>query len=476
MKLNLTQKIAYNFFFSVGARIIGIALAFVIIKLTAEYLKLRGFGDYTTVTTFVYFFSVMADLGLYSIVVREISREGADEEKIVNNALTFRIVAGFFILGSAYFVSLLFPYSEDVKKGIAVAAIGFWVMSNIQVLIGLFQKYLVTDKIAISETIGRAVQLIFIWYFIKLDYGFLYIILTIFLGAAVNFILVLYFASKYIKIRLSFDFKFWKKLLKESFPLAVSAILVLIYFKIDTIFLSVMKDSEAVGVYGLSYKIMENLIFFPAMIVGLTMPIISKSIFADRKRFESIAQRTFDFLMIAVVPLIFGVVMTSDKMIKLLSSQDFKDSPAVMNILVIALGFIFFGALFSNIIIAAGKQKQLAQIYFAGAVFNVAANFIFIPRYSYFGAAFTTVSTEILVTLLMAWSIHKNLSYVPSFSIFYKALAASLAMAAAIYYFSYLNIFYIVALGIAVYIPAIYLIGGISKNEVQKLLKRDLSL
>jgi len=474
MNLNLTQKIAYNAFFSAGARVVEVALAFLIIKLVIGYLGESGFGDYIIVVTFIYIFSVFADLGLYSIVVREISREGVDEKKIINNAFTLRLTAGFFILGVAYFVSLLFPYSNNVHYGIAVAALGFWMLSNIQVLMGLFQKHLAMDKVALAEIAGRVVQLFFVWYFIAYDFGFLYIISAIFLGAVINFILVLHFASVYVKIKLAFDFKFWKKLLVQSYPLAISAILVLIYFKLDTIFLSAMKDSEAVGVYGLSYKILENLIFFPAMIVGLTMPIMSKYIFTERDKFKSVVQRTLNFLIIAFLPLAFGAIMASDKIIELFSEgKGFYDSPMVLNILIIALGFIFLGALFSNIIIAANQQKRLAQIYFVGMIFNVITNFIFIPKYSYFGAAATTVATELLVTSLMIYVIYKTINFIPSFfKILFKALLASLLMALVLNYFNSLNIFFLVLIGVAVYVPVIYFIGGISKEEIGRLMKR----
>lgn len=474
MKLNLTQKIAYNAFFSAGARVIETALALIIIGLTTRYLGQRGFGDYTVVFTFVYIFSVIADLGLYSIVVREISREGADEKKIINNAFTLRLTAGFFIIGSAYFISLAFPYSDNVRLGIAIAAAGLWFLSNIQVLMGLFQKHLKMDKVSMAEIAGRLIQLVFVLAFIRLNLGFLYIIFAALLGAFLNFILIMHFAGSYVKMKLEFDFSYWRKLLNKSFPLAVSAVLVLVYFKLDMIFLSVMKSSEDVGVYGIAYKIMENLIFFPAMVVGLTMPIMSRYIFADRERFKSVVQRTLNFLLIAIAPMIFGVFLLSEKIIKLIGGENgFKDSPLVLDILMIALGFIFLGALFSNIIIAANKQKDLARIYFAGAAFNVITNFIFIPKYSYFGAAATTVATEFLVTVLMIWVVYKSLKFLPSFKVFYKAFLASLLMAFALYYFSYLNIFYLLIIGALVYIPVIYFIGGVSKEEVEKLMKKE---
>ncbi|MEA1936493.1 MAG: flippase [Patescibacteria group bacterium] len=471
MKSNLTQKIAYNAFFSAGARIIEVILAFIIIRLIIGYFGEDGFGDYIIVVAFVYIFSVFADLGLYSIVVREISREGADEKKIINNAFTLRLTAGFFILGIAYFISLLFPYSNNVQRGIAIASLGFWILSNIQVLMGLFQKHLAMDKVAFAEIAGRVIQLFFVWYFITYDFGFLYIISAIFFGAMINFILVLRFASKYTKIKPRFDFQFWKKLLAQSYPLAISAILVLIYFKLDTIFLSVMQTGEAVGIYGLAYKILENLIFFPAMIVGLTMPIISKYIFTNRDKFKSVVQRTLNILIVAFLPLAFGAIMISDKIIILFTKGDgFHDSPMVLNILIIALGFIFLGALFSNVIIAANQQKRLAQIYFVGMIFNIIANFIFIPEYSYFGAAVTTVATEFLVTILMVGVVYKTIKFIPSFQVLPKAFLASLLMAFALFYCSRLNIFLLVIIGAVVYLPVIYFIGGISKEEIKKLM------
>jgi len=474
--MNLTQKIALNATVSSGARVVELAISLVIIGLITRFLGESGFGDYATILAFVYIFTVLADLGLYSIVVREISREGADEKKIINNALTLRMFAGLLILGSAYFISLSFPYSPRVQIGIAIAAGGFWFLSNCQVLIGLFQKHLRLDKVALAELAGRIIQLAAVWIVIQYPAGIfaaapLYgIIAAIAIGAALNFLLVLYFTSGYLKLKLRFDFSYWKYLLKQSFPLAISAILVTVYFKLDTIFLSVMKTSEAVGTYGLSYKILESLIFFPAMIVGLAMPLMSKTFSIDRQKFYSIVQRTLNFLIIIIVPLAVGTLFTSEKIIRLVGgAEGFADSPMVLNILVFAIAMIFLGALFSNVIIAANKQKFLAQIYFLGAVVNVVANFIFIPRYSYYGAAATTVLTEFLMTALMIAVIIKTIKFFPSFKIFFKALFASGAMALALYYSADLNIFFLLIIGVAVYFPILYLIGGISREEIRKL-------
>ena len=52
----LGRKIAYNSVISAGARIIGLALSLIIIGLLTRYLGQDGFGYYSTVLAFLFFF------------------------------------------------------------------------------------------------------------------------------------------------------------------------------------------------------------------------------------------------------------------------------------------------------------------------------------------------------------------------------------------------------------------------------------
>lgn len=471
-KFNLTQKIAYNAIFSTIARVLEMAIVFVTIKLTTTYLGLSGFGDYGTVLAFVYIFSVLGDFGLYSIVVRDISLAGADESRIVSGAFSIRMLLGGIVLGSAYFFSLLFPYSPVVRDGILIAAAGYWFLNGVQVLMGVFQKHLLMDRVAVAEIMGRLVQFVGIVLAVRYDLGFMFVISTVFWGAVLNFFLVIIYARKLVRIRFNLDMELWRDMLRRSFPLAVSAILVLIYFKLDTIFLSVMKGSDAVGIYSLAYKIMENLIFFPSMVVGLTMPLMSRSASEDREQFVSIMQRTLNFLLVAIVPIVLGIFAVSDKLIRLLSEPAFAAAAPVLDILTLALACIFLGALFSNAIIALKRQKDLAYIYACGAVFNVAVNLVVIPRYSYFGAAFSTLATEFLVTALMILAIYRDIKTLPSFANLLRTGTAGLLMFAVLRALSFLDIFSMMIIGAAVYAAAALLLGAVSKEETQKLLQK----
>ncbi len=470
----LDRKIAYNTIIAAGARIINLALSLIIIGFITRYLGQTGFGQYATILAFLYFFSVLADLGLYSICLREISRPRADERKIASNAFTLRLMAGLFIFALAPLIGYFSPYPETVKLGILIGAVGFWLLSNNQVLMGVFQKYLRMDKVALAEFSGRLVQLALVLFFIWQQKGFLFIVSAMVASALVNFLLVFFFSQKYISISLQLDFSLWRSLLKESLPLALAIVFTMVYFRIDTIMLSLMKSAADVGIYSLAYKILESLIFFPAMFVGLVMPLLSKYALTAKEKFSKVSQQALDVLLVFIIPLIIGTLFLSPQIVVLIAGQEFTLSAGVLNVLIFATGIIFLGTLFSNMIISLKEQRKLAYIYGLGVALNLVTNFIFIPKYSYYGAAGTTLLTEFTVTLLMALVLGRVLKKLPSFGSIIKYALAGLIMAASLYLLPAWNLFLLIVLAGSIYFLSLYLIGGFSIKHILALVRKDV--
>jgi len=467
----LAKKIAYNTIISLASRILSTVGALLVIGITTRYLGQNGFGNYSTVLAFLYVFSVLADLGLYSITVREISKEGTDERTIVSHAFSLRFWSGLLIFGVAPFVAWFFPYPPMVKIGIALAAAGQWFLSNAQVLMGVFQKYLKMEKAALAELGGRIVQFALVAVIVWQRFGFFSIILAFSLSCLANFLLVLFFARKYVSFKIGWNPPHWKKLLTESFPLAISAVFVMIYFKLDTVMLSVMKPATDVGIYSIAYKILESLIFFPAMFVGLVMPLLSRHALANPEEFKKVSQKSFEILLIFAVPLAVGGLLLSKSIIALVAGPGFEAASGVLKILIFATAVIFFGSLFSNMIIAIGRQRALAKIYGLGALVNLGVNLILIPRFSYWGAASSTLFTEALVTILMLAVISRSINFLPSFWLATKILLAVSLMVLALYFLSSLNFFILLLLAGSVYFGALLVVGGVSFDDVGLLIK-----
>ncbi len=470
--MSLPRRIAYNVVFTSTAKILGTVLALVSIGFITRYLGKEGFGDYSTILAFFAFFSAIADLGLYAISTREISRPGSDEEKILGNVFAIRILASFLILAVSPVLIHFFPYSSGVKTGIIIAALAYVFASSYSVLIGLFQKRLAMDKVAVGEFAGKVVQLATVIIAVRSNFGFLAVVSSLFFNMLVSFAVVYSLSRKYLVFSLRFDWRAWRKFIKESYPVGISAIIVFAYFKLDTILLSVLKTSADVGIYNAAYKVLENVAFFPAMFVGLVMPIMSRYILHEREKFVKVADKTFKVFLVLAVPLVIGAIFLAEDIIGLIGGTGFEAAAPVLKVLAFAMAFIFFGNFFTNVIIAGNQQRKLIAILFFCAVFNVSLNLVLIPRFSYNGAAVTSSLTELLVVVLSGAACWRLLKYIPSFEKMSAILFSGLAMGAFLYVFSDFNFWIRALVGTALYFIFLWIFRAVSTDEVISLVSR----
>lgn len=470
--MRVARKIAYNVAVSSVSKILSTVLALVSIGFITRYLGKEGFGNYATVLAFFAFFSALTDLGLYSISTREISREGADQEKIMGNIFTLRILSSLVVVIVSPVIVYFFPYPEEVKYGIIIAAAAYLFSSGYQVLNGIFQKNLAIDKIAISELAGKILQVAIVIAAVKYKLGFNWIISSLLFYMIFTFSLIILWSGKYVKIRPQFDFDYWKKFLRESYPIGAVAIITFVYFKLDTIILSVMKSSSDVGIYNVAYKVIENITFFPGMLMGLIFPIMAQNIFTNRKRFEEISNKTFKIFILIVVPLIVGTLFLSEGVINLIGGAGFTESAQVLRFLVFALAFIFFGNFFNSVLVSGNLQKKLMMVLSIAAVFNVSFNYLFIPRFSYFGAAFVAVATEFIVVAVTFFLSVKKLNYVPRVNHLLGILAAGGAMAMTLYFVKDLNFFVAGTISVLVYAFFLWAFKAVKTSEITSIISK----
>ncbi|MDD5397169.1 MAG: flippase [Candidatus Moranbacteria bacterium] len=468
----IARKIAYNVVFNVITKFISTALALVGIGFITRYLGTEGFGDYSTVLAFFAFFGSAADFGLYAITAREISRPEADEKKILGNAFAFRLLSSVLVFLATPILIYFLPYSHDVKLGIIIAAASFVFSSTYMVLNGVFQKNLAMDKVAGAEVVGKIIQIAIIVLAVKNDLGFTVIILSVLASMIFNFVTVLLLVQNYIPLKLQFDFVYWKKFLKEAAPLGVSSLVIFIYFKIDTILLSILKTNTEVGIYNAAYKVIENASYIPAMITGLIFPMFSRHIFSDKKQFTHLADETLKVFFILIVPMIVGTIFLSEGIIHLIGGNAFASASGTLRILIFALAFIFFGGLFNNILIASNHQRKMLWVLVGCAIFNITANIIFIPAFSYTASAFISVLTEFSVAAAGLWLTIKYVKYVPSIKSLPRILLSGIAMGFFLLTFNHLGFFVSVLASSGVYVIFLWLTKTITVEELSSIFVR----
>lgn len=473
----LARKIAYNVILNSFLKVFStVALSLFSIRLITEYLGQDGFGKYSTVLAFFAFFSAIADLGLSSVTAREISREGADEKAILEKVLALRLTSSLVVFLLSPVLILFFNYPNDLKAGIVVAG-GAILFSTLSIMLnGIFQKRLAMDRVALVEFFGKLFQVSLVVLVVKQDWGFFAVVLTLLASLSFNALVVFFLSRRYVRFSPHIDVVFWKSFLRESLPMGATAIITFAYFKMDTIMLSVLQPSAHVGIYSVAYKIMENLIFFPAMLAGLILPLLSRFIFTDRERFNEIANKTFKVFFIIITPIIVGTLFLAPDIVRIVSGEGFQESVSVLRVLIFALGFIFFGHFFNILLVVGNAQRKLMQALALVACFNIAINIFLITRYSYSGAAAASVATEMLVVLFLAFLAKKHIHYVPSLSHTGRILFSGVAMAIALFFLEPHSFLIAGVGGVGVYLGMLWLVKAISPDEIATLFQKEGSL
>lgn len=474
--MSLTRKVAHNTLYQVLARGIGTLLGLVVIRLLTGYLGAEGYGRYTTVFSYVQLFSILADFGLYVILVKKISEPGADVERLSGNFFTIRLLASLVLLGLAPLIALFIPqYPLEVKLAIPIMSLSFLFVTLVQLLTGVFQQKLETYKVAIAEIVSKVVLLlgtiIAVWFHVD----FLLLITAVSIAQVANFLVTYIFIRRYFPLRLYFDFRLWREIMRDAFPIAISVSLNLIYFKADTIILTLFRPDHEIGIYGAPYKILEVVITVPSIFVGLVLPILAAHYASQNmEAFRKVYQKAWDFLLMLALPLVFGSLALAPKIIFILTKEKFQEfipSINVLRILVIAVGIIFLGTLFGHLIVAINQQRRMIWNYFFVAVTSLIGYLIFIPRFTYFGAAWMTVYAEATIMLLALYLVWKTTKFFPSLQKTGKIFLASAVMGGILYWLRDGNIVVVSLLGVALYGGLLYVMKAISWPEIREIIQ-----
>ena len=423
----MLQDISKNVVISFIGRFVGSILAIISLGFITRALGAGSFGEYTTVIAYLTIFQLVSDFGLHTLLTREISQNPKQEREIISRFFTLRLCIVLVVLLFGCALVFVFPYSTTVQIGVVMSAAAFLAMSLTQMLLGVLQKYFAVYKSTAAELLGRSVNLVLVVVFFYTQAGLLYFLLAFVIAAFVILLANLFFVRRLTQFKIILPIPEWKKTFKTAVPVAVSIIFTLLYFRADTILLSVMQEPEAVGLYGSAYKVLEAFLFFPAALFGILMPVLSRQAKTPQK-----LRATVSFLcnasVFVVAPLVAGGVLLSASILNVIGGQAFLEATLTLQILFGAMGVIVFGNLFGNTVIALDIQKKAMVVYIAGFAFNIVANILVIPEYSYTGAAATTLITEILVTAGLFILVRKAIRAQVSYYVVILATLSTIAM------------------------------------------------
>ncbi len=404
-------KVGINTLVQSAGKVISAGLGIFTVLLLTRYLGSSGYGTFTLAFTFVSFFSVIADFGLQTAMVREFSQAEHGKEQY-GSFLLLKIVL-IIIASLLAFISLLFfPYAQSVTFSIYIAILAVAVSGLTTYGTIIFQSRIRLDLVTLVDVITKISTVGFIILFVFLKYNLYAIIATVLIGNLVGLGLTTYLVRDTIYFTYNGD-KI-KNILIMSMPIGITSFLGLAYFKVDTIMLSVMKNSTEVGLYSLPYKVLENILMVWGFYMASVYPLLAKFIGEGGiQQIRKLLKNSVYVALLLSLPMILGGVLFAPFIISIFGGKLFHASIPALQILVFAIPFLFVNNLFSDFFFAKRENKVVFIGIVLSLVANILLNFYFIPIYGFIGASYITVISALLFTLysimLIAFSKEKYL-------------------------------------------------------------------
>ncbi len=425
IKSGTAKKIASNTIFQIIGKLISMTITMVAVVIITRAYGREGYGSFSLMQSWPALFFVIVDFGINAVAARELSKDWSKANKYFGNILMIRLVFSLFVI---LFLSIglnFFSYSFELKKGITLGLFLLLTQSLYTTTNIFFQVKLKYDYSTLAYTLGYLVIFLLVIIFSILKIDVMWVNFSYVVGGAITFIISLFLVKKLgVSPNFSFDRELWKFLFTSSLPIGVMFIFSQMSFKEDALMLSLLKlpksyglnNTESVAVYSLPYKVFEVLLVVPTFFMNSVYPILVNHMVEGKEKLKKTFTRVIYFLVFS--GLFVGLLgfIFSPLAMRFLGGNEFDQSIGVLKILSAGLFIFYLTSPISWLIVTLGYQKYLPWIYFASFSFNMISNFIFIPKYSFYGASWITVFSELLVLVLLVIFAQRSwkLKYVKS--------------------------------------------------------------
>jgi len=425
-----SQNVLVNTFSQFAGKLGTVITSLIIVKIVSSF-GTEFYGNYLTAYEFLAFFGIIADAGLFAIAVRDITRAKPNTQEtpefIFGNILSMRLGLIALVTIIAGLLAQLIPnYPDIVKIGIWITGLSMALTIIAGTLSAILQArmkiYWFSGSLFLGKVVLAALIFYLSWQYVSNDsldqlfYCFLWA------GVVSNVIfasLVYYFARRELIIRPQFHWPYWIKTLKESLPYGLALILQTLYLRVDLILISIILGASAIGIYGISARIMESFLILGVFFGQAILPKLSHKE-DDQEHGNQTLYWGIEKLLIFALPLIIGTLFFAREMVLILSSQEFVTSGALLGadtllkILVPTVFFAFFNQLFSFALVSKKAQNFLLYVNAGALLLNLALNLYFLPRFDMIAAAASTVLCEIIVFVFLLKKINTKFDWMPN--------------------------------------------------------------
>ena len=388
-----------------------------------------SYGLYLAISQFSYLFYILLDLGLTNFNSRNIAQHnqllskhfvGISQAKIFLTAIYFIVI---FIVG------WIIGYRGEQMKILAI--VGFnqvllsfilYVRSNISALL-LFK----TDSIL--SVLDRILMILIcsflLWsgLFPRENFNIYWYIYSQTFSYIATLVIAIFIVLKHTgKLTIRINIPFVIMIIKKSLPYALLVLLMSFYNRLEPVLIEriLPEDIAATqtGLYARAWRLFDAGNNISYLISVILLPLFA-AVIKEKGDLQGLVKQSFSIILsmtciIAVLCIFFSKEFMELRYPQqdgeLLSAFEARISESSKILIILMGSFVSISVtyIFGTLLTANGNLKYLNIVAAGGVVLNLTLNFIFIPRFQAFGAAFTSLCVQ-FTTCMIQFFIAKKI-------------------------------------------------------------------
>lgn len=444
---SLKKNAAYSFI----KALMNLAFPLISFPYASRILLPAGIGKVNFANSIIEYFTLAASLGIFSYAAREAVRVRDDRHalnKIFREILIINLISTIFSY-ILLFISLVFvsKFSEYRTLLIVCSTKILFTTIGVDWIFNVHEEY---KYVTIRSVLFQLISLVLLFVFVRTPDDYVaYAFMGVFSSVGSN-ICNIFYARKFVIFfdRTELEIKRHIKPIFTFFGMSVAS---KIHTALDSVMLGFMLTDSAVGYYSAANKIKGLVVGLITAILATLLPRSSYYLGQNKSdEYQKIVSKALNFALFFSLPAAAGIMLLAKPLILLFSGEDFLAALPAMLIMSPVIVFIAVASFADNMVLIPQRMEKVSlQSQIIGCIVNVVLNYILIPVWGVFGAAFSTFIVEGIITAYKIFFSLKHINHQGFAKNFVKICISSIFMATSVLALLYFikNIFLQILLG-----------------------------
>lgn len=377
----------------------------------ARYLGPDNYGVYSYIIGVAAILGGIAKMGMDAVIVQELINNPEQRNQYLGSAFWVR-VAGAILLSVVYGTILFISEGDrQIDAMIALIMIGI-IFQSFDILEAHFLSEVQAKVVSICKMIQVLISSALKLYCIYNESSLIYFV-AIF---AFDFIIIsgaLFYAytrQNSPRFLSAYCHTTAKRLLKKSWPLLLSTLVVLVYQKIDLIIVNHMLGNYSTGIYTAALKFTDSFYFVPLLITNSLATALINSRKTDVNKYRDRLKKLYHLVLGLTTIIAVIIYFSSEFLIKTFYGQEYIKAASLQSIHSVTIVLVGVGILITRWHIIENRPKIAFYNTLAGSVVSLVANFTLIPILGLIGAIIASIIANFVAAFAMniVWKETRN--------------------------------------------------------------------